>query len=141
MEIRIKKLRPDAIVPRYAHDGDAGIDLYCIEDVTIVPGERALVGTGLSMEIPKGFVSLLWDRSGLAAKKGLHVLGGVIDATYRGEYKVILINLGSETVMLHKGERVAQMLLQEVAHATITEVEELSETARGEGGFGSTGTQ
>lgn len=139
MEIKIKKLHEDAIVPHYAHHGDAGLDLRTIEDATISPGEKVVLKTGLAMEIPEGYAALIWDRSGLAARQGIHTMAGVIDSTYRGEFNIVLVNLGRETVEIKKGERIAQALIQPVSHAKILEVEELSETKRGESGLGSTG--
>lgn len=125
--------------PGYAHPGDAGFDLRAAENLTIEPGERALVPTGLRFAIPEGYVGLVWDRSGLAAKHGMHCFAGVIDSGYRGEVKVVLANLGQEPFRVEKGMRISQMLVQPVAQATLARVENLEETARGEGGFGSTG--
>ena len=139
MKLNIKKLHPDAKIPTYAHEGDAGFDLYACEDVVVAPGERVLVSTGIAMEIPSGFVGLIWDKSGLSNTHGLKTLGGVVDAGYRGEVKAGLINLGIEEYHVGLGHKVAQMLIQKVEHAEIYEVSELSNTLRGEGGFGSTG--
>jgi len=139
MELKIKKLHSDAKMPSYAHHGDAGFDLYAIESVTIPVGGRVLVGTGIAMEIPDGYVGLIWDKSGLAVNHGLKTLGGVIDAGYRGEIKVGVVNLSDEDYTITVGHKVAQMLIQKVEHAEIKEVTELSDTARGHKGFGSTG--
>lgn len=139
MELRIKKLHADAKVPSYAHPGDAGFDLYALKGVTISVGERVLVGTGIAIEIPDGFVGLIWDKSGLSTTHGLKTLGGVVDAEYRGEVKVGMVNLGTEDYTVEAGQKIAQMLIQRVERVEIVEVTELSDTARGEGGFGSTG--
>ncbi len=137
MKIKIKKLHPDAVIPKYAHEGDAGLDLHSVEDVILRPFERKVVGTGLSIELPEGFVSLIWDKSGVASK-GIKSMGGVIEYTYRGEYKIILINFSDEIYEIKKGEKIAQLLIQPIKTAEVEISEELSETSRGEGGFGST---
>lgn len=137
--ITIKKLNTRATLPSYAHPGDAGMDLYALESVTIEPGERIDVQTGIAMEIPPHYVGLIWDKSGVSLKRGIKVLGGVIDAGYRGEIRVGLINLGSERVSFEAGQKVAQMLIQKVYSPEIIEVSELSDSERGERGFGSTG--
>ncbi len=139
MKIKIKKVQQNSIIPKYAREGDAGMDLFSCEDSVINPGERKLINTGLSIELPQGFVSLIWDKSGLAAKKGITTLGGVIEHTYRGEYGVILLNTSNETHEVKSGEKIAQLLIQPIVTAEIEEAEELSETVRGSGGFGSTG--
>ena len=126
--------------PGYAHAGDAGFDLRASEELTIQPGARALVPTGLRFAIPEGYVGLVWDRSGLAVKHGMHCFAGVIDSSYRGEVKVVLANLGAEPFTVERGMRIAQMLVQPVAQAALVRMESLEETTRGEGGFGSTGT-
>ncbi|OGY55807.1 MAG: deoxyuridine 5'-triphosphate nucleotidohydrolase [Candidatus Buchananbacteria bacterium RIFCSPLOWO2_01_FULL_40_23b] len=139
MTIHIKKLRNDAVVPSYAHAHDAGMDLYACESMVITAGTRGLVPTGIAMAIPAGYVGLIWDKSGVALKFGLKVMGGVIDSGYRGEIKVIVHNLSSADYVVKAGEKVAQMLIQQVMQMPITEVEDLDSTTRGEGGFGSTG--
>jgi dUTP pyrophosphatase len=139
MKLGIKKLDVRAVLPSYAHSHDAGMDLYALEPTSILPGERTTVGTGIAMQIPQGYVGLIWDKSGLSTKLGLKVLGGVIDAGYRGEVRVGLINLGKETIQLEAGQKIAQMLIQKVQSPTLIEVEVLDETSRGEGNFGSTG--
>lgn len=140
IKVKIKKIRNNAIMPKYAHKGDAGVDLYSTEDYTLKPGESILVPTGVSMAIPDGYVGLIWDRSGLAVKNSLHVLAGVVDSGYRGEVCVVLKNLGHEDFKVTKGMRIAQMLIQPVMSAEIEESDSLEETSRNEGGFGSTGT-
>ncbi|STC70598.1 deoxyuridine 5'-triphosphate nucleotidohydrolase [Corynebacterium pilosum] len=130
-------------MPRRAHRGDAGVDLYAAEDVTLAPFQRSLVGTGVALALPLGTVGLVHPRSGLAAKQGLSIVNspGTIDADYRGEIKVSLINLDPETpIEITRGMRIAQLLVQKVELCDFTEVEELDETERGTGGHGSTGT-
>ncbi len=141
MTLRFKKLRPDAVLPSYAHQGDAGMDLCSVEDVVLQPGERVLLGTGLAMALPEGYAAFVQPRSGLASRHGISIVNtpGLIDCHYRGEVKIILINLGSEPFQVRKGDRIAQMVIQKVETAEIIEVETLEDTARGEGGFGSTG--
>lgn len=139
MELKIKKLRPNAKVPARAHVGDAGFDLCAIESVTIHVGARVLIGTGIAMEIPDGYAGLVWDKSGLSNNHGLKTLGGVMDAGYRGEIKVGLVNLGDKDYTIEAGHKVAQVVIQKVEHMGIKEVAELSDTTRGHGGFGSTG--
>ncbi len=138
MTLPIKMLRlGDAKLPdvHYAHD--AGLDLYSLEEVTIAPSERVLVGTGIAMAIPQGYAGLVWDKSGHANKRGLKTLGGVVDAGYRGEIKVGLINLSQESVILPKHEPVAQMLIQKVEQVSVVEVDSLDDTERGSRGFDS----
>lgn len=139
MILKIKKLIPEAIIPKHTHEGDAGLDLSSLEDFNLALGERHLFKTGLQMEIPIGFFGSIRDRSGLAFKAGIHVLAGVIDAHYRGDVGIILINLGKEDFKVSKEDRIAQILIQKVESPEIQEVKELSETTRGNGGFGSTG--
>ena len=138
LKIKIQKMNGMQI-PRYAHKGDAGFDLYAAEDCVLEPMESRLVPTGIKIEIPDGYVGLVWDRSGLAAKHSLHNLAGVIDSHYRGEVKIVVINLGKESFKIDKGMRIAQMLIQPVVNSEIVEADSLSETKRGEKGFGSTG--
>jgi len=139
MEIKITKLHPDAKIPQYAHHNDAGMDLFCVETITINPGERLQIKTGIAMEIPDGYVGLVWDKSGLSHKFGLRTLGGVVDSGYRGEIMVGMYNLSTEPYVFEVGHKVAQMLIQKVEQPSIVEVEELSESVRGDKAFGSTG--
>ena len=141
MQVQIKKVHPDAIIPKYQTAGAAGVDLCSIEDVSIGEGDKALVATGLSMAIPQGWEGQVRPRSGLAAKSALTVLNtpGTIDSDYRGEVKVILINHGHGVFHVRKGDRIAQMVFTPVAQADFAEVEDLEFTDRGAGGFGSTG--
>lgn len=137
--VRIKKLRDDAQIPLYKRPGDAAFDLFSAEDWTLVPNEQHIFKIGIAMAIPEGHVGLIWDRSGMGAVHGIKTLGGVIDHTYRGEIGVGLINLTKGPYEVKKGDRIAQMLIQEVITAEIHEVEDLDETQRGLGGFGSSG--
>lgn len=139
MELHIQLLHPEAKAPHYAHSDDAGMDLFAVEDMEIATGERAIVPTGVAMAIPDGHVGLVWDKSGIATKTGLTTIAGVIDAGYRGEIKIAVLNTGAEPYVVRAGEKIAQMLIQPVHQPTVTVVESLEETARGEGGFGSTG--
>jgi dUTP pyrophosphatase len=139
MNIKVKKLHPDAQVPNIAHEGDAGCDLYTVDTIIVEPQQRVQVPVGLAFEIPHGYVGLIWDKSGVSHKGGIKTLGGVLDSGYRGELKVGLINLSSEAYVFEKGHKVAQMLIQKVESPIFEEVVELSDTSRGEGGFGSTG--
>jgi len=141
--VRIKRLDKDLPLPARAHRGDAGVDLYSTEDVTLAPGQRQLVGTGIALALPLGTVGLIHPRSGLAAKQGLSIVNapGTIDADYRGEVKVCLINLDRDTpITITRGMRIAQLVIQRVELVDFVEVDELDETVRGEGGHGSTGT-
>jgi len=139
MEIKIKKLHPNATLPEYALEGDAGMDLRCVEEITLEPGVPVRIKTGLAIEIPEGYVMLMWDKSGLATKHALKTLGGVIEHTYRGEHQVGMINLGKQNHTFYPGDKIAQMLIQPIITAVPVEVTELSETERGGAGFGSTG--
>ena len=139
MKIRIKKLHPDAVIPTYAHEGDAGMDLYSVIPFELEPGERKSVPLGLSMEIPQGYVGLMWDKSGLSHKYGIKVFGGVIDSGYRGEIHAGIMNLSDKFFSFEKGHKIAQLLIQKVDRAEFDESVELSGTDRGDGGFGSSG--
>jgi len=140
MRLKVKRLK-DIPLPSYATPGSSGLDLYAAEDVEILPGEFRLIGTGIAVEIPPGFEGEVRPRSGLAAKYGVTLLNtpGTIDADYRGEVKVVLINHGREIFHVRKGMRIAQLVIKKVERVEVCEVEELGETGRGEGGFGSTG--
>lgn len=141
MKIKIKKLNPETKLPNYAHPGDVGLDLYSLEDYDIQPGERKIFFVGFALEFPDGYAAIVKDKSSLPAKAGLHTIGGVFDAGYRGEYNVNLINLGQESYHVSKGDKIAQLVIYPVIIAELTQVEELTETSRGEGRFGSTGKQ
>ena len=139
MKIKILKINSEAIIPNYANKNDAGLDLYSAEDFVLKPGERRAFKTGVKMEIPEGYVGLVWDKSGLAVNDGIKTMAGVIDSGYRGEIKIVLINLGEKNFEIKKGQKIAQMLIQKIEHPEIEIVEFLSESGRGESGFGSTG--
>jgi dUTP pyrophosphatase len=140
MNLKIKKLDKDLPTPCYANEGDAGFDLYSTKDFILKPGEKKLVGTGISIAIPPGHTGLIWDRSGLAAKHELHVLAGVIDTGYRGEVGVVLKNLSAKDFEVTKGMRIAQMIIQPFVSVVFNEVDSLDEdTDRKAGGFGSSG--
>ena len=143
MKIGVKRLKDFARIPNYAHNTDAGMDLYYEgEDVVLDAGARGLFATGIAMAIPSGYVGLIWDKSGVATKEGLKVLGGVVDAGYRGEVMVALLNTSSVPATIITGRKLAQMLIQPVMHPHIEIVDgELpaAEDERGEGRFGSTG--
>ena len=142
MKVRFLKSDPAAQLPTYAHPGDAGMDVRSIEDLVLQPGARALVHTGLKMQLPDDAEAQVRPRSGLALKYGVTVLNapGTIDAGYRGEVGVILVNLGQEPFQIEKGMRIAQIVISSVVHAEIEEVSSLDETVRSTGGFGSSGT-
>lgn len=137
--IRFKLISKEARLPTYAHDGDAGFDIYSTESRVIKPGLIEIFSTGLTSEFPKEWFISFRDRGGLAAKHGIHVLAGVLDSGYRGEWKVVLINLGKKIYKVEKGERIAQGILLPIAKAKIKEVKNLRKTKRGSGRFGSTG--
>jgi dUTP pyrophosphatase len=142
LDVAVLRLDPDLPLPSYAHPGDAGADLVTAVDVTLAPGERALVPTGVALALPDGYVALVHPRSGLAARHGLSLVNtpGTIDAGYRGEIKVLLINHDlSEPVELRRGDRIAQLVVQRFERARFVPVDELPGSARGAGGYGSTG--
>lgn len=142
LPVKLKMLDAELPVPGYAHPGDAGADLYCRIDVELAAGERALVPTGIAIAVPEGFVALIHPRSGLATKHGLTIVNapGTVDAGYRGEIRVTVLNTDREhTIKLSRGDRIAQMVIQRVELAEFSVVEDLPGSARGAGGFGSTG--
>lgn len=142
VEILVKRLDQHVPLPSYSHPGDAGADLTTTVDLSLSPGERAMVPTGLSLSFPDGYVALVHPRSGLAARCGISIVNapGTVDAGYRGEVKVLLINLDpTETVALRRGDRIAQLVIQQVEKARFVEVERLPGSVRGDGGYGSTG--
>jgi dUTP pyrophosphatase len=144
MKIQIQKLSPNAVIPKQAHQFDAGYDLYASEDAIVDPQQRALIKTGIAVSIPAGYYGRIAPRSGLAHKYGINVLAGVVDATYRGELGVILINHGCSEGgpcrhVINKGERVAQLIIEKCHDVEWEEVEKLDETVRGTGGYASTG--
>lgn len=142
IKVPIKRLVEGVDMPSYAYEGDAGLDLRAAESLTLKPFERKLVSTGLAIAIPDGYAGFVQPRSGLAIKQGLTVLNtpGLIDAHYRGELKVIAINLDPKTeIQIKRGDRIAQLVIQAVPTVSLVEVDELDETDRGSGGFGSSG--
>jgi dUTP pyrophosphatase len=142
VQVLISRLDAGVPIPSYARPGDAGADLVTTSDVDIAPGERAVVGTGVAIALPDGYAAFVHPRSGLAARAGLSVVNtpGTIDSGYRGEIKICLINHDlREPIRLRRGDRIAQLVVQKVEHAVFQEVEELSDSARGAGGYGSTG--
>lgn len=141
--VQIQKLHPDAKIPEYATTGSAGCDLHSVENTTLIPGERKVIQTGIAVAIPDGFEIQIRPRSGLAAKKGITITNspGTIDSDYRNGIGVILHNTGNELFTVEKGDRIAQAVLVPVYQAEFIEVDELSKTDRGLGGFGSTGVK
>lgn len=142
MRVSITRLDDDLPLPSYAHEGDAGLDLLATEDVTLAPGERAAVPTGIALAIPEGFAGFVHARSGRALREGLGVANapGLIDSGYRGEVKVVLVNLDpSADVYVKRGDKIAQLVVQPVARVELDEASELPESDRSDGGFGSTG--
>jgi dUTP pyrophosphatase len=141
MDLQVKLLHEAARLPLRAHAGDAGADLFSVEEVTIPPGGRRDVGTGIALAIPAGYGGFVQPRSGLAFKHGIMVVNspGLIDAGYRGEVRVALYNSGTEPFAIKRGDRIAQLVIQKVEEPVYTAAEELPETGRGAGGFGSSG--
>lgn len=142
MRLQVRRLDGRARLPTRAHDGDAGLDLYALEDAELQPGARAQVRTGIALEIPAGHAGLVLPRSGLAARHGIALVNapGLIDCGYRGELQVLLLNTDrAQAYHVHSGERIAQLVVVAVTLPTVLEVEELSQSARGSGGFGSSG--
>ena len=144
IKVPIKRLDPTVELPSYAYEGDAGLDLRASEDVTLQPFELRLISTGLAIAIPEGYAGFVQPRSGMALKRGLSMANtpGLIDAHYRGELKVVAINLDpKEAIHIERGERIAQLVIQQVPVVDLEEVDELYDTDRGAGGFGSSGAQ
>lgn len=144
LNVNVKRLDLTVELPAYAYEGDAGLDLRANESVDIAPFERVLIPTGLAISIPDGYAGFVQPRSGMALKRGLTIANtpGLIDAHYRGELKVIAVNLDSQqTIHIERGERIAQLVIQQVPVVHLTEVDELDETDRGSGGFGSSGSK
>ena len=139
MKIKVKKLRVDAKLPTHGHPGDAGMDFYCVEDVIFPPGKQERVHTGIAIEIPKGYVGVIWDKSSISFNLGLKVMGGVIDSGYRGEIIMNFLNVSNKEVLMAKDYKIAQLVIQKCEHCDIVEVDEISQTVRGAGREGSTG--
>ena len=140
MQLKFKKLHKDAKVPSYAYKGDAGLDLYVPEDIELKSGDRKSIPLGIAIEIPEGYVGILFDKSGLSHKHGLKSYGGIIDSGYRGEIHVGMMNLSDKNYEFHKGEKIIQILIIPIIQAVIEEVDELTPSDRGHGAFGSSGT-
>jgi dUTP pyrophosphatase len=141
MQLKVKKIHPDAVVPKFAKEGDAGMDLYAVEDCSIYEGGRALIQCGICIELEPGFEAQVRSRSGLALKSGVSVMNspGTIDEGYRGEVCVILVNHGHNGYSVKAGDRVAQLVIKRCEPVEVVEVEELSDSSRGDTGFGSSG--
>ncbi len=140
MQLQVQLLHADAKIPSFAHDSDAGMDLFSVEEVAVSPGQRVQISTGLALAIPEGYVGLIWDKSGISHTAGLKTLGGVVDAGYRGEIVIGLLNTSDTAHTFHVGDKLAQMLIQKREQPEVLEVATLDTTKRGEGAFGSTGT-
>lgn len=138
MELKIRRIHLEAKLPSYGHKGDAGLDLFSCADYVLGAGEVKAIQTGIKVAIPRGYVGLIWDKSGISLK-GIHKLAGVVDAGYRGEVQVVMINLGNAPYEIKKGMKIAQMLIQPINEVEVIETEDLDDTLRGEDGFGSTG--
>lgn len=139
MKVKIKRLKPDAILPTYAHPGDVGMDLYSLEDYELKIGERKIFDLGFALEFPIGYAAIVKDKGSLPNHYGIHTMGGVFDAGYRGEYNAQLINLGQEPVKIAKGQKIAQLILYPIMIGELEEADELSDSSRAQGRFGSTG--
>ena len=140
MKIKIKKLKENAKLPKYHHPGDVGMDMYAMETATLQPGEHYRFWHGFALEFPEGYGAFVMDKSSIS-KAGLHQIGGIFDAGYRGEYNTLLVNLSDKPYTFEEGDKVAQLVILPVFIGELEEVEELSESARGEGKFGSTGNK
>ena len=138
MKIKVKRLKSNAKLPTYAHPGDVGMDLYAMENVVIKPGEHYRAWHGFALEFPNGYAAVVKDKSGVS-KAGLHTMGGVFDAGYRGEYNTHLVNLSEKDYIIEEGDKVSQLIIYPVIIANLKEVKNLSESSRGVGSFGSTG--
>ena len=138
LEVKIKRLNPEAKLPSYAHPGDVGLDLYSLEEVTVPPMGHHRFFNGFALEFPEGYAAIVKDK-GSISKVGLHCMGGVFDAGFRGEYNVHLVNLSDKPYTFEKGDKVAQLVIIPVAHAKLVEVDTLTDSSRGTGQFGSTG--
>lgn len=139
MKLKVKKVHVDAKIPHFSIKGDAAMELYSVKDLVVKPGEIVSCETGIAMAIPDGYVGLIWDKSGIAVKGGVKTMGGVIDSNFRGQIGVIMTNLNSKDYKIKKGDKVAQILIQKIECPMIEEVEELDDTDRGDGRYGSTG--
>ena len=138
MKIKIKKLREDTIMPKYGHKGDAGMDMYALEDALVLPGEHHRFFHGFALEFPEGYVAIVKDKSSIS-KAGLHTMGGVFDSGFRGEYNTHLVNLSQKAYKVEKGDKISQLLVLPVVSVELEESGSLSDSKRGVGAFGSTG--
>lgn len=138
MQIKVKKLKPEAKMPKYHHPGDVGMDVYSMETVTLMPGEHHRFYHGFAMEFPAGYAAIIKDKSSIS-NAGLHTMGGVFDAGFRGEYNTHLVNLSDKSYTVEEGDKIAQIIIYPVEIADLVETDSLSESERGTGGFGSTG--
>jgi len=138
VELKVQRIHEDAKLPVYQHKGDAGLDIFSSIDCVLEAGQVKPIPTGIKVAVPEGYVGLVWDKSGISLK-GVHRLAGVIDSGYRGEVRVVMVNLGDKPFFVEKGMKIAQLLIQPVSEVKVAEVEELEKTPRGEEGFGSTG--
>lgn len=138
MEIKVKKLKENSKIPKRHHPGDVGFDLYSMEEYTIAPGERHYFYHGFALEFPEGYAGIIKDKSSIS-KAGLHAMGGVFDAGFRGEYNTLLVNLSNEPYTIEEGDKVSQLVIFPVVLGEMKEVDELSDSSRGSGQFGSTG--
>ncbi|MEK7572313.1 MAG: dUTP diphosphatase [Patescibacteria group bacterium] len=138
MKIKIKKLKENAKLPKYHHPGDVGMDLYAMETVTILPMGHARLWHGFALEFENGYAAVIKDKSSIS-KSGLHIMGGVFDAGYRGEYNTHLVNLSDKSYIIEEGDKISQLIIYPVAIVDLEETDELSNSSRGEGAFGSTG--
>ncbi|MEK7569299.1 MAG: dUTP diphosphatase [Patescibacteria group bacterium] len=139
MILKVKKVDTEAKLPTHGHPGDAAVDLYCLENVLFKPGAQERVRTGIAVEIPENHVGLIWDKSSISFNLGLKIMGGVIDSGFRGEIVASFLNTSAKEVLLEKGQKFAQMIIQRFERVEIEESEELSDTVRGQGREGSTG--
>lgn len=139
MQLQVQLLHPDATLPSFAHADDAGMDLFSIEEITIAPGERAQIQTGIAFAIPKGYVGLVWDKGGVSHKRGLKTLGGVFDAGYRGDLTIGLFNTSDTPQTFAVGDKIGQILIQEIIQPELVVVDQLEDAVRGTDRFGSTG--
>ncbi len=138
MQIKVKALKPNVKIPTYAHPGDVGMDVYSLEEKTLAAGEHHIFFVGFAMEFENGYAAIVKDKSSVS-KAGLHTMGGVYDAGYRGEYNIHLVNLSDKLYTVEAGDKIAQIILYPIVIAEIAEAAELSDSSRGAGGFGSTG--
>lgn len=138
IKLKIKKMNPEAVLPSYAHPGDVGLDVYSMEEKILNPGEHHIFNVGFAMEFPIGYAAIVKDK-GSISKAGLHSMGGVFDAGYRGEYNIHLVNLSDQSYTVEKGDKIAQLIIYPVEIAGIEEVSDLSDSSRGDGRYGSTG--